>query len=136
MPIGDKEASCASQQQALDLSIWCHASQLLLQIAQCIPLSLQFVSSHLISSSHLSLLCLLGVSPFISSPNMFPFLLSALQLFDLWQFLVIAVSFLEQLAVTHEHLFTMNESAEEETASHSKAVSSSALSLVEYIATV
>ena len=49
---------------------------------------------------------------------------------------VIAVNFLEQLPVTHEHLLPMNESIEEETASHSKAVSSSALSLVEYIATV
>ena len=49
---------------------------------------------------------------------------------------VIAVSFLEKLAVTQEHFLPMNESIEEETASHSKAVSSSALSLVEYIATV
>ena len=39
MPIGDRQASCASQQQALDLSIWCYVFQVL-----------NLFSFHLISS--------------------------------------------------------------------------------------
>ena len=39
MPIGDRQASCASWQQALDLSIWCHVFPLL-----------NLLSFHLISS--------------------------------------------------------------------------------------
>ena len=39
MPIGDRQASCASWQQALDLSIWCHVFRML-----------NLFSFHLISS--------------------------------------------------------------------------------------
>ena len=82
LPIGDRQAFCASQQQALDLSnlMPCPlnvgsflissdliASQLLLEIAHCIPLSPQSVSPHRISnSSHLTS-CQLGSPHLISS---------------------------------------------------------------------
>ena len=62
-PLGCGQAFCASQQQPLDFSFRCHlfsrqfvissgliALRLHLEIAHCIPLSPQSVSSHLISS--------------------------------------------------------------------------------------
>ena len=89
LPIGCGQAFCASQQQSLDFSCWCPlfwrfisfgliASQLLLETARCIPLPLQSVSSHLISS-HAARFS----SHFISSPLISPHLISCLALLSL-----------------------------------------------------
>ena len=95
MPIGYRQASCASQQQSLDsvnltpcllnvesflISSDLISSQLLLEIAHCISLSPQSVSSHLISSSQL-IRCLLGFFHLISS-NPISCLLPLSQLFS------------------------------------------------------
>ena len=97
MPIGCGQAFCASQQQSLDYSFRCYlfwkliflvssgliASQLPLEVAHCIPLSPQSVSSHLIpcrvvSSQRFHLISSHVFSPFLSSSQLItPVLMSS-----------------------------------------------------------
>ena len=96
MPIGDRQASSASQQQSLDfvnltpcllnvesflISSDRMSSQLLLEIAHCIPLSLQSVSSHLIST-HLNSSDVFSALFHLISSNPIWCLLSLSQLFS------------------------------------------------------
>ena len=99
-PLGCGQAFCASQQQPLDFSFRCHlfsrqfvissgliALRLHLEIAHCIPLSPQSVSSHLISS-HV-----------VSSQRFSPHLISCL--------LSLSHLFLADHKVSHTHFLLM-----------------------------
>ena len=52
MPIGDRQASCASWQQALDLSIWCHVFRMLNLFSFHLTSSHRSFSSKLLTASH------------------------------------------------------------------------------------